>query len=98
MKVFFVDFIYSKFCYLNIQSQLYSYHYKIDDLEVVLSFAKVEGFKTAIEFLNRITFNEEEMVINPEDVDPSIGRFRNLIETTVIPKKVKSVHLKKKSF
>jgi hypothetical protein len=67
-------------------------------LEVVLLFGKVEGFKTAIEFLNRITFNEEEMVINPEDVDPSIGRFRNLIETTVIPKKVKSVHLKKKSF
>ena len=22
----------------------------------------------------RLTFNEEEMVINPEDVDPSIGR------------------------
>jgi hypothetical protein len=36
----------------------------------------------------RITFNEEEIIINPEDVDPSVGRFRNLIETTVIPKKV----------
>merc|ERR1739844_151454 len=35
----------------------------------------------------RLTFNEEEMVINPEDVDPSIGRFRNMIESTVIPKK-----------
>jgi len=33
-----------------------------------------------------ITFNEEEEVINPEDVDPSIGRFRNMIQTTVIPK------------
>lgn len=33
-----------------------------------------------------ITFNEEEDVINPEDVDPSIGRFRNMIQTTVIPK------------
>lgn len=36
----------------------------------------------------RITFNEEEIIINPEDVDPSIGRFRNLIETTVVPTKV----------
>jgi len=34
-----------------------------------------------------ITFNEEEEVINPEDIDPSVGRFRNLIQTTVIPKK-----------
>jgi len=33
-----------------------------------------------------ITFNEEEDVINPEDIDPSIGRFRNMIQTTVIPK------------
>jgi len=35
----------------------------------------------------RLTFNEEEMIINPEDVDPSIGRFRNMIESTIIPKK-----------
>jgi len=35
----------------------------------------------------RIQFNEEEDVINPEDVDPSIGRFRNMVETTVILKK-----------
>lgn len=33
----------------------------------------------------RITFNEEEEVINPEDIDPSIGRFRNMVTTTVIP-------------
>jgi hypothetical protein len=31
-----------------------------------------------------VHFNEEEIVINPEDIDPSIGRFRNLIQTTVI--------------
>jgi len=36
-----------------------------------------------------ITFNEEEDVINPEDVDPSIGRFRNMIQSTVIPKVAK---------
>lgn len=35
-----------------------------------------------------ITFNDEEEVINPEDVDPSVGRFRNLIHTTVVPSKV----------
>ncbi|CAF2334410.1 unnamed protein product [Rotaria sp. Silwood2] len=35
-----------------------------------------------------VTFNEEDDVINPEDVDPNVGRFRNLVQTTVIvPKK-----------
>jgi len=32
-----------------------------------------------------VTFNEEEEIINPEDIDPSVGRFRNLVQTTVIP-------------
>jgi nuclear inhibitor of protein phosphatase 1 len=37
-----------------------------------------------------VMFNDEEDVINPEDVDPSIGRFRNMIQTVVvIPKKKK---------
>lgn len=36
-----------------------------------------------------ITFNEEEQVINPEDIDPSVGRFRNLVHTSlIIPTKV----------
>ena len=35
----------------------------------------------------RLTFNEEEIIINPEDVDPSVGRFRNMVESTIIPKK-----------
>lgn len=34
-----------------------------------------------------LTFDEDEQVINPEDVDPSVGRFRNMVESTVIPKK-----------
>ncbi|XP_031622233.1 nuclear inhibitor of protein phosphatase 1 [Contarinia nasturtii] len=34
-----------------------------------------------------VTFNDEECIINPEDVDPNVGRFRNLIQTTVIPTK-----------
>lgn len=39
-----------------------------------------------------VVFNEEEEVINPEDIDPSIGRFRNLVQTTiVIPNKKKKL-------
>jgi nuclear inhibitor of protein phosphatase 1 len=34
-----------------------------------------------------VTFNEEEQVINMEDIDPSIGRFRNLVQSTVVPVK-----------
>ncbi|XP_068145282.1 nuclear inhibitor of protein phosphatase 1 [Drosophila tropicalis] len=34
-----------------------------------------------------VTFNDEEIVINPEDVDPNVGRFRNLVQTTVLPAK-----------
>lgn len=40
-----------------------------------------------------ITFNDDEEVINPEDVDPSVGRFRNLVQTTVVPSKVCNVFL-----
>lgn len=36
---------------------------------------------------SQVTFKEEEDVINPEDVDPSIGKFRNLIQTAIIPNK-----------
>jgi len=31
-----------------------------------------------------ISFNEEQEVINPEDVDPSIGRFRNMISSSIV--------------
>lgn len=34
-----------------------------------------------------VSFREEEDVINPEDIDPSVGKFRNLIHTAVIPNK-----------
>uniref|UniRef100_A0A914L8R7 FHA domain-containing protein n=1 Tax=Meloidogyne incognita TaxID=6306 RepID=A0A914L8R7_MELIC len=33
----------------------------------------------------RLQFNEEEEIINPEDVDPLVGRFRNMVRTAVIP-------------
>lgn len=32
-----------------------------------------------------VSFNEDEEIINPEDIDPSVGRFRNLIQTTILP-------------
>ncbi|XP_022669340.1 nuclear inhibitor of protein phosphatase 1-like [Varroa jacobsoni] len=35
----------------------------------------------------RVNFRNEEDVINPEDIDPSVGRFRNLVHTQVIPTK-----------
>lgn len=31
-----------------------------------------------------VSFSEEDTIINPEDVDPTIGRFRNLISTEII--------------
>ncbi|KAM9414694.1 nuclear inhibitor of protein phosphatase 1-like [Salvelinus alpinus] len=34
---------------------------------------------------SRVSFSEEEEVINPEDVDPSVGRFRNMVQTAVVP-------------
>ena len=35
-----------------------------------------------------VGFRDEEDVINPEDIDPSIGKFRNLVQTTILPTKV----------
>lgn len=32
-----------------------------------------------------VSFNEDDEIINPEDIDPSVGRFRNLVQTTVLP-------------
>lgn len=36
-----------------------------------------------------VSFNEDEEIINPEDIDPTIGRFRNLVQTTVVPSSIK---------
>ncbi|XP_077283866.1 nuclear inhibitor of protein phosphatase 1 [Arctopsyche grandis] len=32
-----------------------------------------------------VSFNEDVDIINPEDVDPTVGRFRNLVKTTIVP-------------
>lgn len=56
----------------------------------LLGIADSDNFKKNMKHkrkLRGVTFNEEEIIINPEDVDPSVGRFRNLIQTTVIPSK-----------
>lgn len=41
-----------------------------------------------------VSFREDEDVINPEDIDPSVGKFRNLIQTAVIPNKIPGVQRK----
>ncbi|XP_073471637.1 nuclear inhibitor of protein phosphatase 1 [Aquarana catesbeiana] len=35
----------------------------------------------------RVAFSEDDEIINPEDVDPSVGRFRNMVQTAVVPVK-----------
>lgn len=42
--------------------------------------------------MHSVHFNDIEEVINPEDVDPSVGRFRNLVQETFIPHKGKDTH------
>ncbi|XP_074641753.1 nuclear inhibitor of protein phosphatase 1-like [Tubulanus polymorphus] len=42
-----------------------------------------------------INFMDDDEIINPEDIDPSVGKFRNLISTTVVPtKKFKMENMK----
>ncbi|CAG2104231.1 unnamed protein product [Medioppia subpectinata] len=43
--------------------------------------------KVAPKRKDNVRFNEDDEVINPEDIDPSVGRFRNLVQTSVIPHK-----------
>ncbi|XP_046700472.1 protein phosphatase 1, regulatory subunit 8a isoform X3 [Silurus meridionalis] len=38
---------------------------------------------------SRVSFSEDEEIINPEDIDPSVGRFRNMVQTAVVPLKKK---------
>lgn len=41
----------------------------------------------------QVHFNDDEIIINPEDIDDSIGRFRNLVQSTVIPMTNKKMRL-----
>ncbi|XP_066529585.1 protein phosphatase 1, regulatory subunit 8a isoform X2 [Hoplias malabaricus] len=40
---------------------------------------------------SRVSFSEDEEIINPEDIDPSVGRFRNMVQTAVVPLKKKKL-------
>ncbi|XP_077991338.1 nuclear inhibitor of protein phosphatase 1-like [Glandiceps talaboti] len=42
---------------------------------------------------SHVSFQDGDEVINPEDVDPSVGRFRNLVSVSVIPAKKKKTEL-----
>jgi nuclear inhibitor of protein phosphatase 1 len=61
---------------------------KISTLGIVETNTPKKGAKR-----KRVHFNEEEIIINPEDVDDSIGRFRNLVHSTVVPVSNKRVRL-----
>jgi len=39
-----------------------------------------------------VGFVEKDEVINPEDVDSNVGRFRNMISVEIIPNKVQFRH------
>lgn len=53
---------------------------KISTLGIAETFVAKKGSKR-----KRVNFNEDEIVINPEDIDDSIGKFRNLVQSTVVP-------------
>lgn len=38
-----------------------------------------------------VSFSDSEEIINPEDVDPSVGKFRNMVRTTILPSKRRMV-------
>lgn len=40
---------------------------------------------------SHVTFKEDTDIINPEDIDPSVGRFRNMVQTAVVPMKKKKL-------
>lgn len=40
---------------------------------------------------SHVSFSDEEEIINLEDVDPAVGRFRNLVQTAVVPVRKKKL-------
>lgn len=61
---------------------------KISTLGISESFVAKKGVKR-----KRVHFNEDEIVINPEDIDDSIGKFRNMVQSTVLPVTSKRMRL-----
>lgn len=63
-------------------------HNRKISLGITESFVAKKGTKR-----KRVHFNEDEIVINPEDIDDSIGKFRNLVQSTVVPMSNKRMRL-----
>jgi nuclear inhibitor of protein phosphatase 1 len=61
---------------------------KISTLGITDNYVAKKGSKR-----KRVHFNEDEIVINPEDIDDSVGKFRNLVQSTVIPVSTKRMRL-----
>ena len=61
---------------------------KISTLGINDAFVAKKGSKR-----KRVHFNEDEIIINPEDIDDSIGKFRNLVNSTVVPVSHKRMRL-----
>lgn len=55
-----------------------------DDPVAASNAAKAKAARHPNRRKRHVTFNDEEIVINPEDIDPSVGRFRNLVKSTVV--------------
>lgn len=61
---------------------------KISTLGITENIVVKKGLKR-----KQVHFNDDEIIINPEDIDPTIGRFRNLVQSTVIPMSSKKMRL-----
>ncbi|KAL5963641.1 Nuclear inhibitor of protein phosphatase 1 [Taenia solium] len=59
----------------------------VSDMQPPTVSAVQRGRRNSLNRRLSVHFSDIEEVINPEDVDPSIGRFRNLVQETFIPNK-----------
>lgn len=52
----------------------------------MLGIPETENLKPATAKKRKaVSFSEDEDIINPEDIDPSVGKFRNLVQTSIVP-------------
>ncbi|KAH9280561.1 Nuclear inhibitor of protein phosphatase 1 [Echinococcus granulosus] len=61
----------------------------VSDMQPPTVSAVQRGRRNSLNQRHSVHFSDIEEVINPEDVDPSIGRFRNLVQETFIPNKAR---------
>lgn len=84
----FDDYHFCNFILQNLTEYNTAHNRKIATLGISDSFVAKKGAKR-----KRVHFNEDEIVINPEDIDDSIGKFRNLVQSTVVPMSHKRMRL-----